>query len=162
MFIHLRVCWIACLACLRAHVLAVFTCLRACVFGLLTFLRAAILCVLGVLMCLACLHAWCACECACLLWRNVLFSYVFAYLVCFFVLLTCFTFQYLNLKILTAKNLCALLSWTHFLFTFWYQVIKLFETNLREAGKWKLAISAGVIISYRVVIDLWRKNRLSR
>ena len=29
----------------------------------------------------------------------------------------------------------ALLSWTYFLFTFWYQPIKLNETNLRVAGK---------------------------
>ena len=40
-----------------------------------------------MLACLACLRAYVlACVRACLLWWNVLFSYVFAYLVCFFVL----------------------------------------------------------------------------
>ena len=114
------------LRCLRAWRACVLTCFCACVLGVFTCLACLRAYVLGVL---ACVRAW-------LLRWNVLFSYVFAHLV-FGVLfcLICFTFQYLNLKILTAKKLCALLSWTYFLFTFWYQLIKLYETNLRVAGK---------------------------
>ena len=56
-----------------AQVLGVLTCLRAYVLGVLTCLCAY---VLGVRVCLR----------ECLLWWNVLFSYVIAYLVCFFVL----------------------------------------------------------------------------
>ena len=111
-----RVCYIACLVCLRARVLCVFACLRAHVLGVLTCLHAC------VITCLACLCAYVlgvfACVRACLLWWNVLFSYVLAVLFC----LICFTFQYSNLKILTAKKLCALLSWRYFLFIFWYQL----------------------------------------
>ena len=58
---------LTCLPCLRAWRAYVFACLRAWV---LTCLCAY---VLGVLVCLR----------ACLLWWNVLFSYVIAYLVCF-------------------------------------------------------------------------------
>ena len=77
-----RVCVLTCLVCLRAYVLACLACLRAC---LLVCLPAHML---GVL---TCLRAWCAFVRARLLWWNVLFSYVFAYLVyvhlvCFFVL----------------------------------------------------------------------------
>ena len=114
----LHVCVLTCLACLRACVLTYLACLRGCVltwlrahvFGVLTCLRAY---VFGVFTCLrawrayvlAWLRAWCVCVCKCV-----------------FVCLICFAFQYLNLKILTAKKLCALLSWTYFLFTFWYQL----------------------------------------
>ena len=104
-------CLLPCLACLGAYMLSVLTCLA--------WLRAY---VLGVLVCV---REW-------LLRWNVLFSYVFAHLV--FGVLFClifFTFQYLNLKILRANKLCALLSWTYFLFIFWYQLIKLYEANLR-------------------------------
>ena len=81
---------------------------------------------------LPCLPAWRACVCACVLVLMKCFIFL---RVCVLGALFCFTFQYLNLKILTAKNVCALLSWTYFLFTFWYQLIKLFETSLRVAGK---------------------------
>ena len=107
------------MACLRAHVLGVLACLRTWPVYVLTCLRAwrayefaclrawriyvltclACLCA-QVLTCLVCLHLYVR---ACLLWWNILFSYVFTYLVCFI-------FQYLNLKILTAKKLCALLT----------------------------------------------------
>ena len=96
----LHVCVLTCLACLRACVLTYLACLRGCVltwlrahvFGVLTCLRAY---VFGVFTCLrawrayvlAWLRAWCVCVCKCL-----------------FVCLICFAFQYLNLKILTAKN----------------------------------------------------------
>ena len=33
---------------------------------------------------------------------------------------------------------------------------------LMEPGIWKVIISAGVIVSYRVIIGLWRENRLSK
>ena len=100
------------------------------VLGVLTCSRALCVCVLAcsrawracVLTCLACLCAYVlgvfACVRACLLCWNVLFSYVLAVLFC----LIYFTFQYSNLKILTAKKLCVLLSWRYFLFTFWYQL----------------------------------------
>ena len=124
------------IACLRAYVLGVLACLRAFVFMCFRAWRAS---VLGALTCsrayrtyvlevLACLR-----ECVLVLMKCFIFLglCVLGVLFC----LICLTFQYLNLKILTAKNLCALLSWTYFLFTFWYQLIKLFETNSRVAGK---------------------------
>ena len=88
--------------------------------------------VLGVLACVASLACFVLGVRACLLWWNVLCSYVFAYLCAFLSYLLYISI--LKFKILTAKNLCAL-NWTYFLFIFWYQLIKLFETNLREAGK---------------------------
>ena len=111
-----------CLACLRAYVLS---CLCASVLGALTCSRAYRTYVLEVLACLR--------ACVLVLMKCFIFLglCVLGVLFC----LICLTFQYLNLKILTAKNLCALLSWTYFLFTFWYQLIKLFETNSRVAGK---------------------------
>ena len=137
------------LACLRAHVLCVLSWLRAYVLE-----RA---CVLSVL---TCLRAWCACVRAWLLRWNVLFSYVFAHLV-FGVLfcLICSTFQYLNLKILRANKLCALLSWTYFLFIFWYQLIKLYETNLRVAEKsvdisYSYSCTKAISIFYNLFIHL--------
>ena len=109
-----RVCVVTCLRDWHASVLDMLACLRASVLGVLTCLACLLACVLGVL----------AGVRACLLWWNVLFSYVFVYLVCFFVLSALY-FSIQILKILTAKNLCAWLSWTYFLFTFWYQLIKL-------------------------------------
>ena len=137
-------------------VLACFACLRA--------LRASVLGVLGVFTSLAYLRAYVlgvlACVRAWLLRWNVLFSYVFAHLV-FGVLfcLICFTFQYLNLKILRANKLCALLSWTYFLFIFWYQLIKLYETNLRVAEKstdisYSYIYSKAISIFYNLYIHL--------
>ena len=72
---------LACLACLPARVL---TCLCAHVLGVFMCLR---LWRVSVLTCLTCLCAWCAYVCKCVL-----------------VCLIYFAFQYLNLKILTAKN----------------------------------------------------------
>ena len=108
-----RACVLACLTCLRACVLGVLACSRAYVVGVLTCLRAH---VLGVLACsrayvlgvLTCLRAWRAYVLACSrAWR----AYVLACLrgcacvcKCVLVCLICFAFQYLNLKILTAKN----------------------------------------------------------
>ena len=136
-------CVLTCLACFRADVL---TCLhayvlrtwRAYVFGVLAYLVCLRACVLVMMKCFIFLRV-------CIL--GVLFC------------LICFTFQYLNLKILTAKNLCALLSWTYFLFTFWYQLIKLFETNLREAGKsidisYSCSCSKAISIFYNLYIRL--------
>ena len=125
-------------------VLCVFTCLRAHVVGTLTCLRAYALGVLSWLACLrdwharrayvlsvhACLRAWCTCARACML--VVMKCFIFLRVWVLGVLFCLNTFQYLNLKILTAKNLCDLLSWTYFLFTFWYQLLKLFETNFNE------------------------------
>ena len=139
-------------------------------------------CVLTCFACLACLHAWhaymlgmLACLSASLLgalaWVREMFYLMknYSMMKCFIFLcvcildvlfcLICFTFQYLNLKILTAKNLCALLSWTYFLFTFWYQLIKLFETNLREAGKsidiwYSCSCSKAISIFYSLYIHL--------
>ena len=103
------------LMCLRAYVLSVLACLRAWRACVLTCFCAWRACVLCVFTCLACLRAYVlgvlACVRAWLLRWNVLFSYVFAHLV--FGVLFClifFTFQYLNLKILRANELCALLS----------------------------------------------------
>ena len=142
------------LACSRAWRVCVLTCLRAWRACLLMCLRACMrtcLCAL-VLACLACLHA-----CVLVVMKYFIFLRVFVLGVIFCFI--CFTFQYLNLKILTAKNLCALLSWTYFLFTFWYQLIKLFETNLKEAGKsidtsYRCICSKAVSICYNLYIHL--------
>ena len=109
-----RVCMLTCLRAWCAYVLKVLACLRAWRAYVLTCLVCFRACLLVVMKCFIFL-------------RLCVLGVVFC--------LICFTFQYLNLKILTAKNLCALLSWTYFLLTFWYQHIKLFETNWREAGK---------------------------
>ena len=141
------------LAYLHAYVLSVLACLRSWHACVLTCFCAWRACMLGVFTCLACLRAW-------LLRWNVLFSYVFAHLV--FGVLFClifFTFQYLNLKILKANELCALLSWTYFLFIFWYQLIKLYETNLRVAEKsidisYSYSCSKAISIFYNLYIHL--------
>ena len=115
----------------RACVLCMFTCLGAQMLGLLTCLaclRAS------ALTCLACLRAWCACVRVYVLVMMKCFIFLRVCVLCVLFFLICFTSQYLNLKILTTKNKCALLSWTY-LFTFWYKLIKLFELNLRVAVK---------------------------
>ena len=146
----LRVYVLACSRALPASVLTCLACLGAYVLGVFTCLACLRVYVLGVL----------ACERAWLLRWNVLFSYVFAHLV-FRVLfsLIFFTFQYLNLKILRANELCALLSWTYFLFIFWYQLIKLYETNLRVAEKsidisYSYSCSKAISIFYNLYIHL--------
>ena len=158
------------LACLRDHVLSVLLCLaclrawRVYVFSMPACLLSWYACVLGVFTWLACLRAYLlgvlAYVCAWLLRWNVLFSYmctrlVFGVLFC----LICFTFQYLNLKILWANKLCTLLSWTYFLFIFWYQLIKLYETNLRVAEKsidisYSYSCSKAISIFYNLYIHL--------
>ena len=119
-----------------------------CVF---TCLRAHVLCVLP---CLACLRAWCA-------YYDEMFIFLRVCVLGEPFCLICFTFQYLDLKILRAKNLCALLSWTYFLFTFWYQLIQIYETNLRVAGKYILtnisysySCSKAISIFYNLYIHL--------
>ena len=89
------------------------------VLGVLVCFARLIAC---VLTCLACLRAWCACVCTCVLVMMKCFIFLRVCVLGVLFCLICFTFQYLNLKILTAKKLCALLSWTYFLFTFWYQL----------------------------------------
>ena len=129
------------LACSRAWCAYVLTCLRAYVLGVLSWLaclRAWHAWRAYVLSVHACLRAWCTCARACV--RACVRACTLVLMKCFIFLhvwvlgvLFCLnTFQYLNLKILTAKNLCDLLSWTYFLFTFWYQLLKLFETNFNE------------------------------
>ena len=119
-------CVLTCLACLFAYVLTCLACLRAYVLGVLVMLVCLACLRAYELTCLASLRAYVLGELACvrawLLRWNVLFSYVFLHLV-FGVLfcLICFTFQYLNLKILRANKLCALLSWTYFLFIYVYK-----------------------------------------
>ena len=160
----LRAYVLTCLACLRTYVLTCLACLRAWPACVLTCFCALCACVLGVFTCLACLRAYVlgvlACVRAWLLRWNVLFSYMCAHLV-FGVLfcLICFTFQYLNLKILRASKLCTWLSWTYFLFIFWYQLIKLFETNLRVAEKsinisYSYTCSKAISIDYSLYIHL--------
>ena len=107
------------LACSCAHVLCVFMCLRAWhahMFACFSAWRVY------VLTCLACLRAWRTYMCTCMLvmMKCSIFLHVCVLGVLFCRI--CFTFQHLNLKILTAKKLCALLSWTYFLFTFQYQL----------------------------------------
>ena len=120
-----RACMLACFACLRACVLKCFACFCAYVLRVFTCLACLRAYVLGVLACVR--------ECVLVTMKRFIFLrvYVLGELFC----LICFTFQYLNLKILRANKLCALLSWTYFLFIFWYQLIKLYETNLRVAEK---------------------------
>ena len=111
--------------CLRAHVLCVLPCLGPYVLGVLTCL-ACLACLRAwrvyVLSVLACLRVWCA-------YYDEMFIFLRVCVLGEPFCLICFTFQYLDLKILRAKNLCALLSWTYFLFTFWYQLIQIYETN---------------------------------
>ena len=120
--------------------------------------------VLGVFVCLHALRAWHACMLKCFLaWCILAMMKCFIFL-CVCILdvlfcLICFTFQYLNLKILTAKNLHALSSWTYFLFIFWYQLIKFFETNLMEAGNsvdisYRCSYSKAISIFYSLYIHL--------
>ena len=123
---------------MRARLLCVFTCLCAHVLGVLTCL----VCLrVSVLTCMACLRAWRAYVFACLrTWRV----YVLTCLVCLrvyvracydemFYFLTCLCtwrvsssyllcISILKFKNYHSKKLCALLSWTYFLFTFWYQL----------------------------------------
>ena len=90
---------------LRAHVLGVFACLHAYVLTCLRAWRVCVLDILGVLAKLACL----VCLHACVL---VMMKFFIFLRVCVLGVLFClisFTFQYLNLKILTVKILCALL-----------------------------------------------------
>ena len=135
----------ACFACLRACVLTCLVRLRANVLACLRAWRAFVVGVLARLTCLACLRAQRACVLTCVVYlcacvRACVRACTLVLMKCFIFLhvwvlgvLFCLnTFQYLNLKILTAKNLCDLLSWTYFLFTFWYQLLKLFETNFNE------------------------------
>ena len=125
----------ACLACLRAYV---FACL-ACLAFLRAYVLLCLVCLRGwrdyTLSMLASLRAWCACVRACVLVTMKCFIFLrvcaLSVLFCFI----CFTFRNLNLKILIAKKNFAFSSWTYFLFKFWYQLIKLYETNLRVAGK---------------------------
>ena len=100
-------------------VLFVFTCLPVNVLGVLDLFAGLHAYVLGVF---TCLRAWCACVCTCVLLMMKCFIFLRVCVLGVLFCLICFTFQYLNLKILRAKKLCALLSWTYFLFTFWYQL----------------------------------------
>ena len=127
---------------MRGHLLRVFSCLRTCVLDVLVCLRAWRACMLA---CLVCLQACVLVMIKCFIFLRVC---ILGVLFC----LTCFTFQHLNLKILTAKNFCALLSWTYFFFTFWYQIIKLFKVNLREAGK---SIDISYTCSYSKAISIF-------
>ena len=81
-------CMPSVVACSRAFCVYVLTCL-AC-------LRAYVLCVLA-----------CVCACVLVMMKCFIFLHVCVLGVLFY--LICFTFQYLNLKIRTEKNLCALL-----------------------------------------------------
>ena len=111
-FACLRTCMLGvlmCLACLRAYVLMCLACLRVCMLMCLACLCAYVLTCL-VCLCvympacydkmffLTCLLTWCA---------------FLSYLLCISIL---------KFKNSHSKKLCALLSWTYFLFTFWYQL----------------------------------------
>ena len=131
---------------LRVYVLECSRAWRVCVLSCLACFRAS------VLPCSACLRA-------CVLVIMKLFIFLRFWVVGVLFCLICFTFQYLNLKILTVKNFYALLSRTYFLFTCWYQLIKLFETNLREAGKsidisYSCSCSKAISIFYNLYIHL--------
>ena len=135
-------------------VLCVFMCLRAYV--------------LGVLSCLASLCAWQdwrvyvlsvhACLCACLLVMMKCFIFLRVCVLGVFFCLICFKFQCLNLKIHTAKNLCALLSWKYFLFLFWYQLIKLFKTNFNKIFFNKILFLWSVLWSEKSEVRIFVKN----
>ena len=112
----LRVYMLTCSRAWGAYVHAYLRAWRAYVLTCLACLRTWRAYVLGVF---TCLRASCACVCTCV---HVLMKYFIFLRVCVLGVLFClisFTFQHLNLKILTAKKLCALLIWTYFLFTFW-------------------------------------------
>ena len=115
--------------------------------GVVACLRA--LCVY-VLMCFACLRAYMLFVLACVLVMMKCFIFLHVCVLGVLFYLICFTFQCLNLKILTEKNLCALLIWTYFLFAFWYQLIKLFEANLRVAR-----MSKDISYSYSCFRAIW-------
>ena len=145
---------LACLACIRACRTCVLPCFcpwRACVLGMFNCLRAWRAC---VLTCLLCLRACVVITMKCFIFLRVCALDVW----CAFCLI-CFTFQYLNLKILRTNKLCSLLSWTYFLFIFWYQLIKLYETNLRVAEKsidisYSYSCSKAISIFYNLYIHL--------
>ena len=99
-----RVCVLTCLACLSACLFASLRAWRAYVFACLHAWRAY---VLGVL---ACLRACYACMFMCVLVMMKCFIFLRVCVLGVLFCLICFTFQYLNLKILTAKKLCALLT----------------------------------------------------
>ena len=85
-------------ACLRAQVLGAFTCLRAW--------RAYVL---------TCLRAWCACVCEGVLVIMKCFFFLHVCVLGALFCLICFTFQYLNLKILTAKKIVCFVKLNIFL-----------------------------------------------
>ena len=122
-FACLRACVLRCLAHLRAYVLGVLTCLRACVLTCLVCLclwgRA---CYNEMLFFLTCLRTWCA-FLSYLLYISIL------------------KFKNSHSK----KKLCVLLSWIYFLFTFWYQLIPTFDTNLWNQFKGSRKVNRYVI-----------------
>ena len=108
-FARLRACVLTCLACLRACVLTCLGYLHAYVLMCLTCLRVC------VLTCLTCLRAYVlTCLLACVFTHVLVMMKYFIFLpVCVLGVGFCliyFTFQYLNLNILTTKKLCALLT----------------------------------------------------
>ena len=135
------------LACSSAWRVCVLTCLRACVLGVLACLRA---CVLGVLTCvyacydemfyfLMCLRTWCIHT-----WCDLC--------------LISFTFQYINLKTCSEKFVC-FVKLNIFLIYKTTKLIKLFETNFREAEKsidisYSCSCSKAISIFYNLYIHL--------
>ena len=110
-----------------------------CVF---MWLRAHLLCMLR------CLRVWRVCVLTCLVCLRVC-------------VLACYDemFYFLTCLRTWCAFLCALLSWTYSLFTFWYQLIKLYETNLRAAGKsidisYSYSCSIAISIFYNLYIHL--------
>ena len=111
------------LVCSRVYMLAgscawhayVLWCLRAC---MLTCLACLVCLCAYVLSVFACLRAWRACVRACMLVMMKCFIFLHVCVLRALFCLICFTFQYLNLKIVTVKNLRTLFSCTYFLFTF--------------------------------------------
>ena len=100
---------LTCLVCLRVSVLTCMACLR---FACLRAWRAYVFACLRTwrVYVLAYLRAWCACVCTCVLVMMKCFIFLRVCVLGVLFCLICFTFQYLNLKILRAKKLCALLS----------------------------------------------------
>ena len=140
-------------ACLRA---CVFTCLRACVFGLLTCLRAFVLTclrayVLGVLTCvhasynemfyfLTCLRTWCIYT-----WCAFLSYFLYSLI--------------LKFKNSCSEKFVCFVKLNIFLIYKAIKLIKLFETNLREAGKsidisYSCSCSKAISIFYNLYIHL--------
>ena len=117
-------CWIACLVCLRA--------LRVCVLACSGAWR------IYVLTCLACLRAYvlaclvCLCVCEGVLVIMKCFFFLHVCVLGALFCLICFTFQYLNLKILTAKKIVCFVKLNIFLIyvliptytNFWYKLMK--------------------------------------